>query len=61
MPRDVEIGEGYEGDQMVSQQYPGQHIGRYALNDGDAVLMRPGTSMAIPAKGRGGGTNGLSR
>jgi hypothetical protein len=45
MPRDVEIGEGYEGDQMVTQVYPGQHRGHYHYKNGNSVLMRAGSRL----------------
>ena len=45
MPRDVEIGEGYEGDQMVTQVYPGQHVGHFHYKNGNSVLMRAGSRI----------------
>jgi hypothetical protein len=40
MPRDVFIGEGYEGDVMVTPVAPGQHVGHYDLMDGSSVLIQ---------------------
>lgn len=40
MPRDVELGEGYLGDEMVSQAMPGQHRGQFRYEDSGRVVLR---------------------
>lgn len=41
MPRDVVLGEGYEGDVMVTPVTPGQHVGHYNVQDGSSSLLQP--------------------
>lgn len=41
MPRDVVLGEGYEGDVMVTPVAPGQHVGHYNVQDGSSSLLQP--------------------
>lgn len=41
MPRDVVLGEGYEGDVMVTPVAPGQHVGQYNVQDGSSSLLQP--------------------
>jgi len=40
MPRDVVLGEGYEGDVMVTPVAPGQHVGHYNVQDGSSSLLQ---------------------
>lgn len=40
MPRDVELGEGYESGMMVTPVHPGQHVGHYTVQDGAHSLLQ---------------------
>jgi hypothetical protein len=39
MPRDVEIGEGYDGSKQIVAYTPGQHNGDYMMIRGESVLV----------------------
>jgi hypothetical protein len=63
MPRDVVLGEGYEGDVMVTPVHPGQHVGDYNVQDGSHSLLQRESGVGAPPhhhhgggrRGRGGG------
>jgi len=40
MPRDVELGEGYENGVMIHPVAPGQHVGHYNVQDGSSSLLQ---------------------
>ena len=48
MPRDVVLGEGYEGDVMVTPVYPGQHVGHYTVQEGAHSLLQREALSAPP-------------
>lgn len=50
MPRDVMLGEGYDGDTQVIRYAPGHHSGQYCVTDGSATLMQVGE---MPDQGYG--------
>lgn len=51
MPRDVILGEGYDGDRQLASHAPGHHNGEYWLDDGSSTLMQMGD---IPDQGYSG-------
>lgn len=48
MPRDVVLGEGYEGDVMVTPVHPGQHVGDYNVQDGSHSLLQRESGVGAP-------------
>jgi hypothetical protein len=54
MPRDVRLGEGYDGGTQLASHAPGHHNGEFWLDDGSSTLMHVGD---IPDQGYSGVAN----
>lgn len=61
MPRDVVLGEGYEGDVMVTPAHPGQHVGHYNVQDGSHSLLQRESGVGAPPHHHHHGGGGRGR